>query len=158
MRILHRLLHALISIWGASVIIFAISRISGDPVMMLLPSDAPPEAFEALRSELGLDKPVWQQYLIFLGNALVGDFGNSWRWQMPAMQLILERLPATVELAVAALAFSVALAVPFGVLSAVHRDGWGVRHVGASHAQLLDRLVADFAVCCATAMATCLWA
>jgi len=124
MPVLRRLLHALVSVWGASVIIFAISRISGDPITLMLPPDAPPEAFDALRAQLGLDKPVWLQYLVFLGNALMGDFGDSWRWQMPAMQLILERLPATVELALAALLFSVALAVPFGVLSAVHRDGW----------------------------------
>jgi len=119
-----RLFHALLSVLGASVLIFAISRLSGDPASLMLPPDAPPEALDALRARLGLDKPVWLQYLYFLGHALGGDFGTSWRWQTPALPLILERLPATVELALAALLFSVLLSVPFGVLSAVHRGGW----------------------------------
>jgi peptide/nickel transport system permease protein len=124
MNIFRRLLHGMVSILGASVIIFAISRLSGDPVTLMLPPDAPPESIEALRAHLGLDQPVVMQYLYFLRQALTGDFGNSYRWQVPALQLILERLPATVELAIAALVFSVAIAVPFGVLSAVHRGGW----------------------------------
>jgi peptide/nickel transport system permease protein len=78
----------------------------------------------ALRQELGLDRPMWEQYLLFLWKAVHGDFGQSYRWQMPAIDLVLERLPATVELACAGLLFSVALAVPLGVLSAVHRGGW----------------------------------
>jgi peptide/nickel transport system permease protein len=124
MHIFRRLSHGLVSILGASVIIFAISRLSGDPVTLMLPPDAPPEAIEALRAHLRLDQPLVMQYLYFLGHALMGDFGNSYRWQVPALQLVLERLPATIELALAALMFSVAIAVPFGVLSAVHRGGW----------------------------------
>ncbi len=124
MHIFRRLLHGLVSILGASVIIFVISRLSGDPVTLMLPPDAPPESIEALRAHLRLDQPLVMQYLYFLGHALLGDFGNSYRWQVPALQLILERLPATIELAIAALGFSVAIAVPFGVLSAVHRGRW----------------------------------
>ncbi len=124
MNISRRLLHSLISILGASVIIFVISRLSGDPVSLLLPSDAPPDAIEATRQHLGLDKPVLVQYLYFLGRALTGDFGDSYRWQVPAIDLILERLPATIELSIAALLFSVAIAIPFGVFSALHRGSW----------------------------------
>jgi len=116
--------NALISIIGASLIIFVISRLSGDPVSLLLPIEAPKSSIDALRESLGLNKPIWQQYLIFLVHAVQGDFGNSYRWQMPALQLVLQRLPATIELAVAAFAFSVALAVPLGVLSAVYRGSW----------------------------------
>jgi peptide/nickel transport system permease protein len=122
--LLRRLLQAVISIIGASVVIFIISRLSGDPILILLPNDAPPALIEQTRHELGLNLPLWRQYLIFAGNALHGDFGMSYRWQMPALDLVLERLPATIELAVAALAFSIALSVPVGVLSAVHRGSW----------------------------------
>ncbi|UIF85475.1 ABC transporter permease [Cupriavidus sp. UYPR2.512] len=124
MPIAKRLLHGLISILGASVIIFLISRLSGDPLSLLLPADAPPQVIEATRRHLGLDQPLVAQYLVFLGHAVTGDFGNSYRWQEPALGLILERLPATVELALAALGFSIAMAVPFGVLSAVYRGSW----------------------------------
>lgn len=124
MPIAKRLLHGLISILGASVIIFLISRLSGDPLALLLPADAPPQVIEQTRQHLGLDQPLVAQYLVFLRNAVTGDFGKSYRWQEPALDLILERLPATVELALAALAFSIAMAVPFGVLSAVYRGSW----------------------------------
>jgi len=122
------LLNALISIVGASLIIFVISRLSGDPVSLLLPIEAPKSAIEALRKELGLDLPIWRQYLIFLSHAVQGDFGQSYRWQMPALQLVFERLPATIELAMAAFAFSALLAIPLGVLSAVYRGSW-IDHV-----------------------------
>ncbi|HYZ32153.1 MAG TPA: ABC transporter permease [Crenalkalicoccus sp.] len=122
--LLRRVAHGLVSILGASLVIFVISRLSGDPVALLLPPDAPPPVIAAAREQLGLDLPLWRQYLIFLGHALQGDFGQSYRWQMPALDLVLERLPATIELACAGLLFSVALAIPLGVLSAVHRDGW----------------------------------
>lgn len=122
--LLRRLGHGLVSILGASLVIFIISRLSGDPTTLLLPPDAPPDVIAATRTELGLDRPLWMQYLIFLAHAVTGDFGQSYRWQMPALDLVLERLPATIELACAGLLFSVALAVPLGVLSAVHRGGW----------------------------------
>lgn len=118
------LANALVSIIGASLIIFVISRLSGDPVSLMLPIEAPKSAIDELRRNLGLDLPIWQQYLVFLSHAVRGDFGNSYRWQMPALQLVFERLPATIELALAAFSFSVMLAVPLGVLSAVHRGSW----------------------------------
>ncbi|MDF1736574.1 MAG: ABC transporter permease [Minwuia sp.] len=121
--LIKRILQGVISIIGASAIIFAISRLD-DPTLLLLPIDATPEMVENLRQRLGLDLPIVQQYLIFLGNALQGDFGNSYRWEQPALQLILDRLPATLELAFAGLVFALALAIPFGVLSAVYRDSW----------------------------------
>ena len=118
------LVNALISILGASLIIFIISRLSGDPVALMLPMEAPQSAIQALKEELGLDRPMWEQYLIFLWKALQGDFGQSYRWQMPALTLVFERLPATIQLACAAFAFSLALAIPLGVLSAVYRGSW----------------------------------
>src|SRR5258707_2501860 len=122
--ILRRLMHGVVSIIGASILIFVISRMSGDPIVLLLPVDAPQALIDQTREAMGLDKPVWMQYLIFASKALSGDFGNSYRWQMPALTLVLDRSPATIELALSALLFSIALAVPLGVLSAVHRGGW----------------------------------
>ena len=130
-----RLIQGVISIIGASMIIFVISRLSGDPILMLLPNDAPASMIEETRRNLGLDKPLWVQYLIFAQNALVGDFGNSYRWKMPALKLILDRLPATIELALCGLLFSVAVAVPVGVMSAVHRGGW-IDRIGRVFAML----------------------
>lgn len=122
--LLTRLAQGLLSIVGASVVIFVISRLSGDPILILLPNDAPASLIEQTRRDLGLDLPLWRQYLIFASNALHGNFGRSYRWETPALTLVLDRLPATIELAVAALAFSIALAIPFGVLSAVYRGSW----------------------------------
>lgn len=122
--LLRRLGLGALSIVGASIVIFVISRLSGDPIVLLLPVDAPPDLIEATRREMGLDRPLWIQYLIFAQHALVGDFGNSYRWETSALGLVLERLPATIQLAVAGLLFSIALAVPLGILSAVYRGSW----------------------------------
>ncbi len=130
-----RVMQGIISIIGASIIIFVISRLSGDPIAMLLPNDAPASMIEETRRNLGLDRPLWVQYLIFAQHALSGDFGNSYRWKMPALQLILARLPATIELAVCGLLFSVAIAVPVGVMSAVQRGGW-IDRIGRIFAML----------------------
>ena len=85
--ILRRLMHGVVSIIGASILIFVISRMSGDPIVLLLPVDAPQALIDQTRQTMGLDKPVWMQYLIFAGKALSGDFGNSYRWQMPALKI-----------------------------------------------------------------------
>lgn len=122
--VLNRVWQGLIAILGALLIVFVAQRLSGDPLALLLPMDATEADFAAMRTELGLDKPLFVQFFVFLGNAFTGDFGDSYQWQAPAMSLLLERLPATLELAVAGLVFSVLLAVPLGVLSAVHQGGW----------------------------------
>src|SRR5258708_3327732 len=133
--VLRRLMHGVVSIIGASILIFVISRMTGDPIVLLLPVDAPQALIDQTRETMGLDKPIWMQYLIFAGRALSGDFGNSYRWQMPALTLVLDRSPATIELALSALLFSIALAVPLGVLSAVHRGGW-IDTIGKGFAML----------------------
>ena len=81
------------------------------------------EERETIRRNWGLDRPLHVQYLVFLGKAVRGDFGNSWKWQgHTAMGLVMDRLPATLELAGAAIAISILLALPIGVLSAVKKD------------------------------------
>jgi len=122
--ITNRALQGLIAIFGALLIVFVAQRLSGDPVALMLPMDASEAEFTAMREALGLDRPLLVQFAIFLGNALTGDFGQSYQWNAPAMQLLLDRLPATLELAMAGLFFAVLLAVPLGVFSAVHRGGF----------------------------------
>lgn len=122
--VMQRVLQGLFSILGASLIIFVITRLSGDPVVLMLPPEAPEALVQQMRERLGLHLPVWQQYLVFLRDALTGDFGQSYRWDMPVRDLIFERLPATIYLASAALAFSLILSIPFGVISAVRRGSW----------------------------------
>jgi len=122
--LLSRLLQGVVCIIGASVIIFVASRVSGDVTLLLLPPDATPEQQRIMRHELGLDKPYVVQYLLFAGRAVRGDFGKSYRWQTSALKLVLDRFPATIQLAVCALVFSVVVALFFGVLSAVYQGSW----------------------------------
>lgn len=119
-----RVLHALLSVVGASILIFCMLRLIGDPVTMLLPADATQAMIDQTRAQLGLDQPIWLQYLHFAWGALHGDLGMSYRWQQPALGLILDRLPATLLLSCTSLAFSLAMAVPLGIFSAVYRGSW----------------------------------
>ena len=119
--VLRKILHTAFVAFGVVTLVFAALRLSGDPAATMLPGDASVDELVALRRQLGLDRPLWLQYLQFLGGALSGDFGTSFRHQQPALPLVLERLPATLELAGAALLLAVALALPLGVLAAVYR-------------------------------------
>lgn len=121
--VVRRVLQGGVAILGALLIVFVAQRLSGDPVALMLPMDAGEEEFAAMRAALGLDRSLPVQFVIFIGNALQGDFGDSYQWNSPAMPLLLARLPATLELAVAGLVFALLLAVPLGVISAVRRGG-----------------------------------
>lgn len=120
--LLQRALQGVFALLAISVIVFALARLSGDPLEIMLPEEATAEDFELAAQHWGLDRPLTLQYLSFLGNLLRGDFGRSIRLRQPALQLVVERLPATLQLATAAILISVLIAVPIGVLSAVHRD------------------------------------
>ncbi len=118
-----RILQSLLSLWVMSLIVFGLARITGDPMDALLPMEADPEEYARIAKHWGLDKPLHTQYLVFISKAVRGDFGNSFKWQgHTAMGLVLMRLPATLELAGVAIAISVVLALPIGVLSAVKKD------------------------------------
>jgi peptide/nickel transport system permease protein len=115
-----RFLQSLLALWVMSIIVFGLARLSGNPLDVMLPIEALPEDYERLEKYWGLDKPVLEQYAIFIGKALQGDFGESLKYQgQSAMHLVAERLPATLELAGVALLVSVVLALPIGVLAAV---------------------------------------
>ncbi len=141
--IARRFLQSLLAIWVMSLIVFGLARLSGDPLNVMLPLEAGPEDFERVRKHWGLDKPLTTQYLVFLTNALQGDFGKSWKWHgHSAMGLVWERLPATLELAGFALLISIVIALPIGVLAAVMKDtGWDV---GAKIIALLGQSLPGF--------------
>jgi ABC-type dipeptide/oligopeptide/nickel transport system permease component len=120
--LLRRLIQSIVVVAAVVVLVFAMMFLSGDPAALLLPPDASREEIEAFRHEMGFDQPFWMQFAKFSGNLLVGDFGRSWRFQEPALSVVLERLPATFELAVAALVLSLLIAMPVGVISAVRKD------------------------------------
>jgi peptide/nickel transport system permease protein len=118
-----RLLQSVLTILVMSVIVFSLARVTGNPLDVLLPLEATPEDYERVAKHWGLDKPLYVQYFVFLTKAVRGDFGMSWKWQgHSAMGLVMERLPATLELAGLALFISVVIAVPVGVLAAVTKD------------------------------------
>jgi peptide/nickel transport system permease protein len=121
--IAQRGLQSVLALWVMSIVVFSLARISGNPLDVLLPLEAGPEEYAVVAHHWGLDKPLYVQYLVFVRNALRGDFGNSWLWQgYTVMSLVRDRLPATLELAGLALAISVLIALPIGVISAVMKD------------------------------------
>ena len=119
--LLRRALISIVILFLVSLIIFAMSRAAGDPRDVFLDDYATVEDWEHLTIGLGLDKPYYQQYLIFLGAALQGDLGESIQQDRPVLEVIRERLPATFQLGVTAFLFSILLGLPLGVLSAVRR-------------------------------------
>ena len=121
--LVRRILQSLLAMLAISMIAFALSHLSGSPVDAMLPDDAGPEEAERLVKLWGLDRPIHEQYLVFLGNALQGDLGDSIKWQgRTAMGLVLERLPKTLQLGGFAILVSTIIALPIGVLAAMYKD------------------------------------
>jgi ABC-type dipeptide/oligopeptide/nickel transport system permease component len=119
--ILKRLWHTVYVVIGISMISFFFIHLSGDPVLLMLPGDASDQEIEELREQLGFNDPLYVQYVRFASKAIRGDFGESLYYHVPVMELVIERLPASLELAVAAMVFALVLAVPIGIISAVRR-------------------------------------
>ncbi|HEY65702.1 MAG TPA: ABC transporter permease [Caldilineae bacterium] len=119
---IRRFFQAFIVLLGVSFAIFVISRLGGDPVSLMLGPEVQEAEREALRRQLGLDAPLYIQYLRFLSRAVRGDFGDSILAGVPAMSLVLERLPATIQLAIFALLFAAVVGIPLGVISALKHN------------------------------------
>ncbi len=117
-----RFIQSIIIIIGISMAVFLISRLTGDPVSIMVDFDTSKEDREVLRKELGLDKPVPIQYLIFLKGAIRGNFGTSIRYEEPAIDLVLQRIPATLRLLVFTLFWALIFAIPIGIISALKRN------------------------------------
>jgi peptide/nickel transport system permease protein len=116
-----RLLQSLIALALLSVVVFVLARTTGDPLHMILPMSATEEDYANARRYLGLDRPYVEQYLTFVGRAVTGDFGTSIRARRPVSELLRERLPNSLRLAVFAMAVSLTMAFPLGVLAAVNK-------------------------------------
>ena len=123
--VLRRIVQSVIVLVGALVISFLILRIvPGDPAVMMLSDLATPDEIARVRIALGVDQPVWIQFGIYVKQILTGDFGVSYRSQTPALSLVLGYLPATFQLAVAALLITIGISVPFGAVAAVRKGSW----------------------------------
>jgi ABC-type dipeptide/oligopeptide/nickel transport system permease component len=130
--LIRRAFHAILVMFGVSVIVFLALHLNGSPVNVLLPADAPQEARDALTQRLGLDQPLYEQYFSFLGRVISGDFGESLWYGEPSLGLVLDRLPATIELAALGLLISVVGAVPLGVLAAKRHRSWVDNLIGTT--------------------------
>jgi len=116
---------SLIALAVITVLVFALSQLTGDPTDALLPMDASPEQRQNIIEHWGLDRPLHEQYFTFVGNALQGDFGESMKWRgQPALDVVLQHLPATLQLGGFAVLITVIAAIPLGVIAARNRGTW----------------------------------
>jgi len=115
------MLQSIVVIFGVIIITFMISRVLGDPVALLLPPEATPEQRAYLTKDLGLDRPIYVQLVVYVSKVVRGDFGMSFRHQEPAMKLLLDRIPASLYLSLLATLISVCIALPLGIISAIKR-------------------------------------
>jgi peptide/nickel transport system permease protein len=122
--ILRRLLQGVIVMLVVGFIAFSLFNFVGDPVSLMLPPEATQADREQMRASLGLDKPFYRQFATFLGNAVQGNFGISLRLGRPVSTLLVERLPATLELAISAALIALVVGIPIGVYTALKRDSW----------------------------------
>lgn len=120
--ILRRLIQSLFVLLAVSVVVFLAVYAVGDPIELLVSPEASVEARQAMITRLGLDLPVWEQYLRFLWRALHGDLGNSFVHGIPAIELIVQRIPATFELVFVAIMLTVVLGIPLGLLAGLKRE------------------------------------
>ncbi len=121
--IVKRVAQGVVTMWLVTLVVFCLMRLLGDPISYLVPPDATKEDRAYIIAAYGLNKPVWQQYVVFNQNILTGRFGESLRWDSrDALDVFLARLPAILQLACTAMVFSIILGVVLGTISATHPD------------------------------------
>lgn len=121
--ILRRLLHSALTLLGITLFTFVLLRmVPGDPARLILPENAPQAEVLRMRKLLGLDEPLHVQYYLYMRDLARADFGTSFQYSVPAIELVVERLPQTIRLSLSAIALTVALAVPAGIVAAVRRQ------------------------------------
>lgn len=128
-HILIRLVRAFLTLMLVMTFAFLVLRLSGDPAIILLGPDAPQDAINAFRERWGLNDPLWKQYLAYIAQVLTLDFGVSMRDQVPALELVMSRIPATLAITVPALILKVAIGIPAGIYAALHRQSIADRGV-----------------------------
>jgi peptide/nickel transport system permease protein len=119
-----RLIHAVFVMLGVSLVVFLLMHLAGDPATLMVPDDATPEQIQEVRERMGFDRPILVQYGLFIGRVARGDFGYSYRIRRPALNIVAERIPATLRLMAASVGVSIALAIPVGIISAVKRNSF----------------------------------
>ncbi len=141
--LIRRVLQMLPVLLLVTVVIFFVIRVKGDPVAQLAPIDLlTPQEIAQLRHAYGFDRPIYVQYLEFIRRAVLGDFGTSFRYRQPALPLVVERLPKTVQLAAAAAVVAWLLALPLGIIAAVRRNS--VIDLIATTTSVLGRALPNF--------------
>lgn len=129
--LMRRLVQSVAAVLVMSLIVFLAVYAIGNPVDVLINPDFDQQEFERAVRALGLDLPLWQQYLVFLQNAIQGDLGRSFIYNEPAIQLILRRMPATLELAMSAVLMAIVLGIPLGMIAGLRPDAWYGRAIMA---------------------------
>ena len=127
-----RVLQSVVVLFVMSLIVFSMINLVGDPVDMLVNPESLPDEIERVRRDFGLDQPAYVQYWKFLTGALSGDLGNSFVFGRPALALIVERFPATMELATFALFLAIIIGLPLGIYAGLNPFGWGTRIIMGS--------------------------
>lgn len=122
--IVRRLLQSILVLFAVSIVVFFAVYTVGDPIELLVSPDVSQEQRDAIIARLGLDKPVWDQYLSFLWRALHGDLGTSFVHGIPAVTLILQRFPATLELVIVAMILTCIFGLTLGLIAGLYRDDW----------------------------------
>lgn len=117
-----KLVRALVTVWIVITLAFVVLSLTGNPAETLAGPEAPVAVIEAYEERFGLNRPLHERYLNYLGNLLRGDFGISYADRRPAADIIVEALPATLELALVALAFAIVIGISFGFIAALHRN------------------------------------
>ena len=127
--LIRRSLQSIAVLFAMSLIVFAGVYVIGDPVLVMISPEASQAEIAATRVALGLDQPLWIQYGRFVGGALTGDLGRSYAYSVPAIRLILERMPATLELAVVAMAIAILAGIPLGLWAGLKPDSIAGRSI-----------------------------
>ena len=125
--VIKRIIQSVLVLFVMSLIVFSMINLVGDPVDMLVNPESLPEEIDRVRKDFGLDQPVHLQYLKFLKGAVSGDLGNSFVFGRPALTLIAERFPATLELATSALIIAIIVGLPLGIYAGLNSEGLGAR-------------------------------
>lgn len=140
--VIRRLIYSVAVVGGVSIVVFLITHVLGDPVRLMLPLEATQAQYEQAREVLGFNDPLYVQFFHFASKAVHGDFGNSLWQRVPALPLVLERLPATFLLAGTAITIALVLALPLGIIAALRPRSW-LDHA-CTTTSLFGMCVADF--------------
>src|SRR5689334_13086700 len=129
--LIRRLSQSVLVLFVMSLLVFGGVYAIGNPADILVPPDADQAERARAIHALGLDKPLWEQYGIFLFNALRGDLGRSFRFHEPALRLVIQRLPATLELAVSSMVLAIVIGIPLGMWAGLRSESWAGRSIMA---------------------------